>query len=74
MFNELVMKPQILEHALESLVAKNEQKYHKIRTWTVDHGVGIGDIGSEIGNIGSEIKDIGSESSGISLVVNTKNW
>ena len=38
------------------------------------HGVGIGDIGSEIGNIGSEIRDIGSESSGISLVVNTKDW
>ena len=74
MFNELVMKPQILEHALESLVAKNEQKYHKICIWTVDHGVGIGDIGSEIGNIGSEIRDIGSESSGISLVVNTKDW
>ena len=29
---------------------------------------------SEIGNSGSEIKDIGSESSGISLVVNTKDW
>ena len=36
--------------------------------------MGIGDIGSEIGNIGSEIRDIGSESSGISLVVNTKDW
>ena len=36
--------------------------------------MGIGDIGSEIGDIGSEIRDIGSESSGISLVVNTKDW
>ena len=36
--------------------------------------MGIEDIGSEIRNIGSEIGDIGSESSGISLVVNTKNW
>ena len=36
--------------------------------------MGIKDIGSEIRNIGSEIGDIGSESSGISLVVNTKDW
>ena len=40
----------------------------------MNHGVNIRDIGSEIGNIGSEIRDIGSESSGISLVVNTKDW
>ena len=56
------------------MVAKNGQKYHKIGTWTMNHGVNIGDIGSEIGNIGSEIGDIGSESSGISMVVNTKDW
>ena len=42
------------------MVAKNEQQYHEIGTRTLDHSVGIGDIGSE--------------SSGISLVVNTKDW
>ena len=74
MFNKLVMKPWILEHKWESLVAKNGQQYLEIGTPTLDHGVGIGNIGSEIGDIGSEIRDIGSESSGISLVVNTKDW
>ena len=74
MFNKLVMKPWILEHKWESLVAKNGQQYHEIGTGILDHGVGIGDTGSEIGDIGSEIRDIGSESSGISLVVNTKDW
>jgi hypothetical protein len=36
--------------------------------------VGIGDIGSGTLDHGVGIGDIGSESSGISLVVNTKDW
>ena len=74
MFNELVMRPQILEHALESLVAKNGQQYQGIGTRTLDHGVGIGDIGSGTLNHGVGVGDICSKSSGISLVVNTKDW
>ena len=36
------------------------KQYGEIGTWTLDHGVGIGDIRSEPW--------------GISLVVNTKDW
>ena len=74
MFNKLVMKPWILEHKWESLVAKNGQQYQEIGTRTLDHGVGIGDIGSGTLNHGVGVGDIGSKSSGISLVVNTKDW
>ena len=56
------------------MVAKNGQQYHEIGTRTLDHGVGIGDIGSGTLDRGVGIGDIGSESSGISLVVNTKDW
>ena len=56
------------------MVAKNGQQYHEIGTRTVDHGVGIGDIGSGTLYHGVGIGDIGSESSGISLVVDTKDW
>jgi hypothetical protein len=53
------------------LVAK---QYQEIGTRTLDYGVGIGDIGSGTQDHGVGIRDIGSESSGISLVVNTKDW
>ena len=56
------------------MVAKNGQQYNKIGTRTLDHGVGIGDIGSRTLNHGVGVGDIGSKSSGISLVVNTKDW
>ena len=36
--------------------------------------MGIGDIGSGTLNHGVGVGDIGSKSSGISLVVNTKDW
>ena len=56
------------------MVAKNGQQYNKIGTRTLDHGLGLGDIGSGALDHGVGIRDIGSESSGISWVVNTKDW
>ena len=54
--------------------SKKRQQYHQIGTWTLDHGVGVGDIGSELLDHGVGVGNISSESSAISLVVDAKDW
>ena len=54
--------------------SKNRQQYHEIGAWTLDHGIVIGDIGSESPVHGVGVGDIGTESLRVSFVVNTKDW